>query len=240
MPFFLRRRDRTVTEIMDGEVCDPRKAAVTYRQFRLLNAVLFRPAHIYERWLKPRLSANPEYLHTLLDIGFGGGDIACALARKATAEGVRLHVTGIEINPRALDYVVNQPRPGNVVFRLARAEELLAQGERFDFVLSNHLLHHLAEAELGFMLETAARLARRLALMSDLQRSDLAWLGALLTLPFLHGSYHFHDGLASLRRAYTCAELRRLAPADWDLDKTFPSRLLLWHEPDPVKYRNYP
>ncbi len=228
MPLLLARRDTAVTEIMDGTDCDPRKVRNTYRQFRLINAAGSRFHHAYRHWLQPQMRAAPQRRYTLLDIGFGGGDLTLALARWAAADGFRLDVTGIEINPRALDYAATLAPPENVAFRHANAHELLTRGERFDFVVSNHLLHHLSDDEFLEMLETATRLSRHCVLMMDARRSDIAYaLFAVLTVPFLRNSYHRHDGLASIRRAYTYTELQQAAPSGWTLKRLFPFRLAL-------------
>jgi 2-polyprenyl-3-methyl-5-hydroxy-6-metoxy-1,4-benzoquinol methylase len=229
----LRRRDAQADEMLDRADCDLRTACTTYRQFGRINAVASRFRHVYRCWMRPQMRPEPARRYTLLDIGFGGGDIALALARWAAADGLTLEVTGIDVNPRALDYAATLQKPPNIVFRQATPGDLLADGERFDFVVSNHLLHHLDDGALPGVLETAARLARRCAVMMDTRRSDAAYvLFAALAPVFLRGSYHRHDGLASLRRAYTASELRRMAPAGWQLQRLIPFRLALIRVPD--------
>lgn len=238
MPLLLRRRDAQCVEMLDCTDCDPETARTTYRQFARINAVGSRFRSVYRRWLRPCMAVDPAGRYTLLDIGSGGGDIAVALARWARADGFALEVTGIDLNPRALAYAAARETPSGVAFSGEAVEALLERGERFDFVISNHLLHHLEDDELPAMLDAASRLVRRCAVMADARRSDAAYLlFAAFASVFLRGSYHRHDGLASLRRAYTPVELAHAAPPGWLLERLFPFRLMLVSEPEAIVRR---
>ena len=94
--------------------------------------------------------------------------------------------------------------------------------ERFDVVLSNHVLHHLPPAELGALLADSERLVAPggVAVHGDIRRSLFAYAGFWLgTLPFarnlLAGSFIRADGLTSIRRSFTAAELAAAMPAGW-------------------------
>lgn len=228
MPIILTKRDPDAREFMDEPDCDPLKLHNTYRQFRFVNFIS-RSGWIYRRWIKPAM-ANPRQTYSLLDVGFGGGDIALQIARRANRGGVKLDVTGIEIDRRAYDYVRTLERPENVAFRLGDIHELAAGGEQFDFVISNHMLHHLDQNELSRMLEAAARICKQFVLFIDLKRSDLAYgLFAAAAYSLFHKSYIAHDGLASLRRSYTFVELKSIAPPAWEVNELSPFRLVLSH-----------
>ncbi len=229
MPIKLRHRDPAAHEIMDDPDCDPQTLHNTYRQFRYVN-VIARSKWIYQRWVRPAMKDNPAQTHSLLDIGFGGGDIVFQMARWAEQDSLKLNATGIELDSRALDYVRTFQWPRNVSFRVADVHDLAASGERFDFVISNHMLHHLDQRQFGEMLESAATVSKRFVLFIDLRRSDVAYLlFAAGTRPFFRKSYIRHDGLASLRRSYTFDELKQIAPPGWKVQRLFPFRLILSH-----------
>lgn len=228
MPIMLRKREPHTRELMDEPDCDPRRLFNTYRHFRFVN-VISRSGWIYRRWVKPAMT-NPEETYSLLDVGFGGGDIALQIARRANRDGAKVTVTGIEIDRRALDYVETLKRPENVTFRIIDIHELAESDERFDFVISNHMLHHLDEKAFSRMLEDAARICNHWVLFIDLRRSDLAYgLFATAAYPLFHKSFVPHDGLASLRRSYTYRELQSTAPRGWEVTQLFPFRLVLSH-----------
>lgn len=233
MPVFLARRDPGAAEMMDDPECDRARLYNTYRQFRYINVALSRSREVYRRWLRPAMRERSR-TWTLLDIGFGGGDIPLELARWAANDDIDLQITGIEIDERAVAYVRALERPENVEFRLSSTTDLLRDGERFDFVLSNHLLHHLSPGEFDSMLREAAELGERLAVMVDLQRSDIAYAAfSAFTLPFFRDSYIRCDGLASLKRSYTYRELRAAAPPGWKVQRLFPFRQVLLYDHGP-------
>src|SRR5690606_23378181 len=106
---------------------------------------------------------------------------------------------------------------------------------RFDLVISNHLLHHLPQAELAQLLTESRRLARTRVLHNDIARSRLAY-GAywVATAPFANRSFVRTDGLRSIRRSYQRHELEQAAAealpdrrVSWRVERQFPSRLLL-------------
>ena len=210
---------------MEDVDCDPLKLHNTYAQFRAVNALVAGWRGVYRRYLRPAAAGGPL---TLLDVGFGGGDVPSRLERWAARDGLDLRITAIDLEPRALRYVRERYPDSKVRFRLRSVAELLDRGERFDMVVSNHLLHHLATEEVSELCDATRRLSRRAVIHSDLVRSDMAWLlFTLLAVPFFHRSYIVADGLTSIRRSFTIAELRQLAPAGWQVRKNLPYHQLL-------------
>ncbi|WP_297369926.1 class I SAM-dependent methyltransferase [Cryobacterium sp.] len=230
----LRERAVDAVEIMDDPSCDPERLRRTYADFRLVNAVVSGLRHSYRRDIRPRLSATRP--HALLDIGSGGGDVARSLARWAARDGLRLTVTAIDPDTRAHDFAIDQPPLPGLRFRRAHSGDLVAAGERYDTVLSNHVLHHLAAADLGALLADSERLSRGLVLHGDIERNPLAYAAfGLGTWPFFRGSYICADGLTSIRRSFTYPELAAAAPPGWTVHRERPYRLVLrWDAPGAV------
>ena len=225
----LRRRDRRAVERMDDPGCDLAALHRTYAQFRVVNAVVAGWQVTYRRHVRPLL--HRERPTTLLDVGCGGGDLARALARWARRDGYRLEVTGVDPDERAHAWAVRQPPVPGVRFRRALSGDLVAGGERFDVVVSNHLLHHLDDAALAALLEDSRVLARRRAAHSDIARSRWAYaLFSAGTRPFFPGSFIREDGLTSIRRSFTAAELSAAAPPGWRVERPWPGRNLLLHD----------
>jgi ubiquinone/menaquinone biosynthesis C-methylase UbiE len=71
--------------------------------------------------------------------------------------------------------------------------------------------HHLDPPGVHALLTEMWRVARHAVLVSDLARGPLAYLGARLLALVLRNPLTAHDGPVSVLRAYTPAELRRLA-----------------------------
>lgn len=229
----LSRRDTGSLELMDDPACDPVRLERTYRQFATVNRLLSGWRRVYRQWLRPRL--DPERPTTLLDIGFGGGDIARALTLWAARDRLPLRTTAIDPDERALRHVRGLPAAG-VRFERASSADLVARGERYDLVISNHLLHHLDAAALAGLLADSATLARELVVHNDLSRGRAGYGPyAVATLPFARRSFIHQDGLLSIRRSYRRAELQAAVPPGWRVRSMFPQRLLLTREGAPSR-----
>lgn len=221
----LRERAAHAVEEMDLPGCDPVRLERTYAQFAVVNRAVSGWRGIYLRQLRPRL--RPGVQATLLDIGCGGGDVPVMLSRWAARDGLRLAVTAIDPDPRASRFAAERHAATGVKFRQSTAAELAGEGLSFDLVVSNHVLHHLAEEELPAFLAESAALCRGTVIHSDLRRSAGAYaLFFAGSWPFT-GSYIRQDGLTSIRRSYTAAELQRVAPPGWTVVRKAPFRNLL-------------
>ncbi|WP_245674323.1 class I SAM-dependent methyltransferase [Actinoplanes rectilineatus] len=227
----LARRDTEAREFMDAPDCDPGRLDRTYRQFRTVNRLVSGWRRVYRQWIRPRL--DTERPTTLLDIGFGGGDIPRALTTWAARDRLVLHTTAIDPDDRALRHVAGLPARG-VHFEQASSADLVARGDRFDMVISNHLLHHLDATAMEALLADSRALARGLVLHNDLARHPAGYhLFAVATLPLARGSFVHQDGLLSIRRSYRRPELQTVVPTGWRVTSMFPQRLLLTHDGTP-------
>ena len=246
----LRSREVDLPEIMDGE-CDPVLLERTYRRFAQVNALVSGWRQTYRRHIQPQLSTSRPT--RLLDVGSGGGDLPRALIRWAILDGLRLEVVAIDPDPRAQAFATGLPRYRGLTFRQAFTGDLVAEGETFDLVVSNHMLHHLSGAEFGALLaDSEALLGPAPRSLSGAQRPDPRSLsGAQRSRRVIHAditrstaayvlfgigpgmlfprSYIRADGLTSIRRSFTPAELRTSVPEGWSVEPQSAFRYLLTH-----------
>ncbi len=232
--WLLPERQDHLRERMDDPKCDPAKLEATYRHFAFINPFIAGWRRIYARWLRPELQGGAK---SLLDIGCGGGDVLLRLAHWANEDGFTLELTGIDPEARAVRHALTRPLPRGVRFVRAHSRDLARAGERFDLVISNHILHHLTDAEVTALCHDSERLAARLALHNDLNRNDLSYLVFNLGWPFFLDSFITSDGLTSIRRSFTRAELREVMPEGWRIEGMFPYRNLLVYRPSETALR---
>ena len=91
----------------------------------------------------------------------------------------------------------------------------MAEGARFDIVVSNHVLHHLTAGQLSGLAADSAALASRVALHSDIARGRTAYGAyAVAITPFAPGSF-LRTGRAAQHppQLYARRAPRRASPA---------------------------
>ena len=214
------------------EACDATVLENTYANFAYVNRVVSRWHYLYKHYVRPlaTIAATTRPLE-LLDIGFGGGDVVRQLHAWAAQDGVAINIHAIDSDERALAYVKKHLQLPNVTFECATSGDVVARGQTFDVVISNHLLHHLDDTSVAALCEDSRRLSRHWVVHNDLERSALAYASfGLVTAPLFRRSFIREDGLISIRRSFSRAELAHLAPAGWQVNKLFPYRLLLTYQ----------
>lgn len=221
---------------MDEPDADIRMLDRTYLRFGAVNAVVARPGRLYRRDIRPRARQGRV---RILDIGAGGGDLCRLLAARLRHDGLSAEITALDTDARAVEWARRHDAGAGIIYSRASTRDLVEEGARFDVVLSNHVLHHLDDDARAGLLDDSRRLVDSggAVLHRDIARSRLAYvLFAAGTLPFsrnlLADSFIRDDGLTSIRRSYTAAELTAIAPEGWRVMRYAPSRLELRWEAD--------
>ncbi|ODT11247.1 MAG: methyltransferase [Microbacterium sp. SCN 70-18] len=231
----LTARDTALRELMDDPDCDPERLHATLRRFDTVNRLVSGWGGVYTRRIRPFLAGLGRPAR-VLDLGCGGGDVVVRLARMAARDGIPAGWVGADPDARAIEVAAERDAPGTVRFTRADSTALLAAGERFDLVVSNHVLHHLDTAALVSFTADSRALATGLVLHGDIARSRLAYaLYAVGITPLQRGTFLRTDGLRSIRRSHTPAELQRIldaeSPRTWRVATPAPFRLLAESRP---------
>jgi 2-polyprenyl-3-methyl-5-hydroxy-6-metoxy-1,4-benzoquinol methylase len=210
-------------ERMDDLSCNLQKLENTYRHFQIVNQILSGWRGVYERYLRKHLADGSS----LLDIGCGGGDILRQLALWTKQDGLNINFIGIDLDKRALEYARSRPRLPNITFQQASSSDLVRSGQTFDVVISNHLLHHLQDEEVHALCKDSEQLAKKIVIHNDLRRSGLAYVNYAATKLIFWNSFVTEDGLLSIRRSFSRAELESVIPQHWHIQPIIPFRNLL-------------
>lgn len=221
------RRATHLAERMDDPSCDPALLARTYEQFSVLNQLVSGWWSAWRQVIGPavRQAVALRGRAEIVDVGAGGGDLARRFAAWSADAGLPVEVVGIDPDERALAYARERQRPPNVRFERHDLHDLAERGVRADVVVSNHVLHHLPQTELGAFLTASRTVARRAVLHNDLYRTRWALPAfGLLSLPF-RGSLVREDGFISIRRAWRPEELTGILPNGLDVRRDGAFRL---------------
>jgi 2-polyprenyl-3-methyl-5-hydroxy-6-metoxy-1,4-benzoquinol methylase len=223
--FRLRERDPNLRELMDDPECDPVRLAATYRRFGLVNRLVAAWSIVYRHRLRTALAGLGRTAR-ILDLGSGGGDVVVRLARLAARDGIAVEWIGADPDPRALEQAHLRSTPG-VTFVQTTSTDLRQSGERFDAVISNHVLHHLDDAELSAFTDDSLALSRGPVLHGDIERNRVGYLlYSAGIVPLSRGTFLRTDGLRSIRRSYRAPELAARLGDAWAIERPAPFRLL--------------
>lgn len=144
---------------------------------------------------------------TVLDVGTGIGDIPARAREEAGARGIALSAYGVDLSPCLL----HTARDHGVTPVCADALALPIATKSVDIAMCSQLLHHF-ETELTIgVLRELDRVARHRVIVSDLRRSWLAAAGIwAASFPLRFHPVSRHDGVVSVLRGFTLAELSEL------------------------------
>jgi 2-polyprenyl-6-hydroxyphenyl methylase / 3-demethylubiquinone-9 3-methyltransferase len=118
-----------------------------------------------------------------LDVGCGGGLLCEPLARLGAT------VTGIDLTPESIDVAGRHARAAGLAidYRVAAAEELVAERRRFDLVCAMEVVEHVADQE-GFLQACAALVAPRGGMvLATLNRTFRAFALGIVAAEYILG-----------------------------------------------------
>ncbi|MFB0874269.1 MULTISPECIES: methyltransferase domain-containing protein [unclassified Sphingobium] len=166
---------------------------------------------------------------SLLDVGFGDGDMLRAIARWAGSRGKSARLVGIDLNPRSEGIAQAKTRTGEPIeYRTGDYAHLA--GEGFDLVVSSLVAHHMTRAQLVAFLRFMENEATAGWYINDLHRHGFAYLG----YPILARLARWHpivrqDGRLSIARSYRPREwtpiLAEAGANAATVERRFPFRL---------------
>jgi SAM-dependent methyltransferase len=139
---------------------------------------------------------NPWPVRRILDVGCATGLVSEDVGRKLGVEAF-----GVDLNPR---------RSGGASIPMIQADAVRDQLPCADVAFSMHLGHHLTENDVMGLIRNVGRSCRRFILMDLVRHAMPLALFRVFVAPFV-SSIAARDGITSIRRSYTPAELRRIA-----------------------------
>ena len=143
---------------------------------------------------------------SLLDVGYGHGDLLRAVARWAQRRGIAARLVGVDLNPESEPVAIASTPPDMPI--AYRTGDYAQQPEAFDFIVSSQVAHHMDDGQLDRFLRYMEAEAQRGWLVSDLHRHAFAYYGfpLLARLLAVHRIVR-QDGQLSIARS--------LRPGEW-------------------------
>jgi 2-polyprenyl-3-methyl-5-hydroxy-6-metoxy-1,4-benzoquinol methylase len=203
----LRRRS-TADEWMDIEPLDTHELQRCLKQLAQINLLSlgYRPTL---SWLAAAARRNQGRRLSLLDVGYGYGDMLRRIRHWADRRGIALDLHGLDINPVTRE-VALAATPASCEIHYHTGDIFALPGERrYDLIVSSLFAHHLGDVALLRFLRWMQAHATVGWFINDLERSALAYFGVKQFLTVM--GYHRvvrHDGPVSVERALTLDEWR--------------------------------
>ncbi len=208
---------KNVPELLDspGEV-SAHDLVHTLRDIRRAN-IFGRGTWVVKYHLKSILKRVPRGQPLrILDLATGSGDIPEELSRWARRNGYDIQFVLTDISPAILEVarqrIIKAGLGEAFSFAVCDACSSPFGDKEFDVVLCSLALHHLDRKQAQDIIVEMSRLSRRGFIINDVYRARGAWLLAwLLTHLTTTNRLTRHDGPASVLRAFTPREVKRIA-----------------------------
>jgi 2-polyprenyl-3-methyl-5-hydroxy-6-metoxy-1,4-benzoquinol methylase len=219
-------------ELMDMEYVDEKKLIHTVEQFKLVNLLFTSSRSLMKTFIYPDMRKGHSEEYTFLDIGAGGCDLAIWFLQFTKRKKLPVRFTCLDYDPRIVAYAREKCKGYPEIEIVQDSVFNLDSFPDFDYVFSNHFLHHLSYSDVLKIIPLIHRKTRRVFLLNDIERSRLSYAGyTLFSGLFFHNSLAFYDGRLSIKKAFTYRELETAIKGFSCQDiKTFqkkPSRLVI-------------
>lgn len=196
---------------MDGEDVDPEVFAACIEDLAKVNTITMARAPTIA-FVDRAFRATPASRElSIVDVGFGAGDMLRAIARHASKRGRKCRLIGFDINPRS-ERVARRLTPPDIELDLRTGDAFAMDlDEPVDLIVSSLVTHHMNDDEIVRFLEWMEQRARLGWFVNDLHRHWFAYhgfkllAGAMRWHPFVR-----HDGPLSIARAFRRQEWREL------------------------------
>lgn len=221
-----------VEELLDSDAGTADEVAGSIKDLRMFNS-WFGGVHTMSNLLRRVAQKRGLKQISWVDVAGGEGYVATRTQRSLARSGISSQPVILDRAPTHL----GNTHPAVCGDALA----LPFRDSSFDAVGCSLFLHHLEPAEIVRFVREGLRVARHAFLIQDLQRHPLHLALSYLGMPLYRSRITRHDAVASVQRAYTVEEVRRIltpiAPAEnIEIRKFFLFRMgaIVWKQPNMI------
>ncbi|MGC2744346.1 MAG: methyltransferase domain-containing protein [Candidatus Angelobacter sp.] len=221
-----------VEELLDSDAGTPAEVAGSIKDLRMFNS-WFGGVHTMSSLLRQVAQKRGLKQISWVDVAGGEGYVATRTQRSLARSGISSQPVILDRAPTHL----SNTHPAICGDALA----LPFRDNSFDAVGCSLFLHHLEPAEIVCFVREGLRVARHAFLIQDLQRHPLHLALSYLGMPLYRSRITRHDAVASVQRAYTVEEVRKIlapiaAAANIEIEKFFLFRMgvIVWKQPNMI------
>ncbi len=168
-------RRSTEIELMDRPETSPADYARALADLARVNRVTLTHRPVLQ-WLDAATRDLPRgSAMSVLDVASGQGDLLRAIHRWGQSRGLRLSLSGLDLNPAsAVEAAAATPAAMGIVWRTG---DVFDDAPSVDFIVSSQFTHHLDDAAVVDFLVWLERHARRGWFVADLHRHIVPYYG---------------------------------------------------------------
>jgi SAM-dependent methyltransferase len=190
-------------ELMDDPALPVAEYTAVLHDLAKVNRITlaYRPTLAFIR----RAVGNKKWF-SVLDVGFGDGDMLRRIARVAERRGQNARLVGVDLNANSVAAAREATDPAlPITYRHGDYADFA--GEEWDCIISSLVAHHMSREQLVAFLRFMEEHARAGWFVNDLHRHGFAYQG----YPVLAGLMRWHpivrhDGRMSIARSYRADE----------------------------------
>jgi ubiquinone/menaquinone biosynthesis C-methylase UbiE len=152
--------------------------------------------------------ARTLHIHSLslLEVAAGAGYVPHAASARLRKSGIELQTTLLD---RAYSHLKNGSGDGGSAVT-GDALALPFTNGSFDLVSCCLFVHHLEPTEVVQFVNEGLRVCRAALIINDVVRNPIHLALVYVSLPLYRSHFTHHDAPASVRRAYTIAEMQQI------------------------------
>lgn len=220
------------TELMDTESVGVEDYGACLKDLATVNALTLTHGPIL-KWLDHATRGlGPGQRVTVLDVGYGYGDLLRRIHAWSLRRGRALDLIGVDLNPMS-EPIARAATPPDVPIEYRTGNVFDFAPERpIDFVISSQTTHHMSDQELAVFVRWMERVAARGWFIADLHRHAIPFYGfSLLSRLARWHRFVQHDGPVSIARSFRREDWERilltagLEPGEAEIRWHFPFRL---------------
>lgn len=213
-------------ELMDDPALDTETYAAVLADLARVNRITMaaRPTLAF---LDRAIGQRSEL--SLLDVGYGQGDMLRIIAGWARKRGITADLVGVDLNPRS-EAIARAHTPADLPIRYITGDYADLAGEGFDCVISSLVAHHMSDGQLHAFLQFMEAEAQAGWFINDLHRHGFSHAGYPLLARIMRAHRIVrHDGQMSIARSFRPEEwqqmISRAGITNAEVRRYFPFRL---------------